>query len=87
MVARRTLLISHTIIYTEEIRPLHPSSPESQDNGDTTQDTIGGNEHLSHEGTLAVDGGTTDESPSGPWLSANRMYSTFSRFAGLKSID
>ena len=49
--------------------------------------TIGGNERPSHKGTLAVGGGTTDESPLGPRLSANRMYSTFSRFAGPRSID
>ena len=49
--------------------------------------TIGGNERLSRRRTLAVGGRTTDESSPGSRLSVGCMYSMFSRFAELKSID
>ena len=65
---------------TRDVRAPPPLSP-------LPPPTIGGNERPSRKGTLAVGSGTTDESPQGSRLSANCMYSMFSRFAGLKSIN
>ena len=53
----------------------------------TPPPTIGGNEHPNHKVTQAIGDRTTNESPLRPPLSADCMYLTPSRFAGLKSID